>query len=281
MVDELRWSSWADLADPSARRAAPTTGGLYRVRMTGEPTLAYVGQTGNLRRRLGDLSALYRDEIPYNDPHTAAPCLWVLRVHHGASFQFSVAEFDGSAVDRKARECVEISRHRCEMGASPLANFGRMPEGWVKSTGNNSSLARRGALRRGHPAPTAHRTADFPCIFDPSGDPVSAQWAGLIWSPWLPLDAAPAGTGLYRVRGTGASALAYVGQGAISQRLRAHAAKGRQSDHPQAAMFAPPVEVSWVIRADLGSQQLLEAEGDLIASHVAACGNAPTAQFLG
>jgi hypothetical protein len=129
--------------------------GLYRVRVIGDGGFVYVGQSADLRRRLGDLCALYREEIPYNDPHTAAPCLWVMRTVEGAEFEFSVAEVAGNVVDLKTAECVVVSAHRAERGCSPVANFGRMPGGWVKSSGNTKRLTEAGRRVRGRQDPTS------------------------------------------------------------------------------------------------------------------------------
>ena len=51
--------------------------GLYRIRRAGRDDLDYIGQTGlRLRDRLAMLRGIYRDKMPYRDPHTVAPALW-------------------------------------------------------------------------------------------------------------------------------------------------------------------------------------------------------------
>ena len=275
------WSHWFALASRDYRAAVDARAGLYRVRCVGSTGLAYVGQTSTLRRRLQQLSVLYKVEIPYNDPHTAAPGLWVLRTTQGATLEAATLVMTGDVRQRKAAECVVISEHREQIGVSPLVNFGRMPNGWVKSTGNNSALVARGGRRRGFADAAAIRAPDYPCCLDRTGPPTSPAWAGLPWSAWHPLDQGLAATGVYRVRHPGEERLVYVGQGRIGDRLRAHLAKAKSETHRQASGFAGAVEASWVRLPDLASSQLLEIECDLIASHVLTVGEPPAVQFLG
>ncbi|MFG1921658.1 hypothetical protein [Cryptosporangium sp. NPDC048952] len=251
------------------------------MRAVGETGWAYVGQTLNLRQRLGQLCALYRDEIPFNDPHTAAPCLWVMRTTGDAEFEFSVTEVAGEVVDRKTAECVVVSEHRAEFGRSPTANFGRMPDGWVKSSGNNRRLADTGKLIRGHQSALATRSADFPSILDTTGDPTASDWAGLHWSPWSSTIVADQVDGVYRIRRAGEKRLVYIGQGRVRSRLTSHVAKSRVAEHRQRAAFTGELEWSWWKMPGSVLARQLEAECDLIASHALAGGSAPEAQFLG
>src|SRR4051812_24404085 len=75
----------------AAARALPAGAGVYRVRVAGRDELAYVGQTGRgLRERI---VALMRQtlsaEMPFNDPHTAAPKLWSYRDADGCGYEAS------------------------------------------------------------------------------------------------------------------------------------------------------------------------------------------------
>jgi hypothetical protein len=277
----LAWSSWSPLDDRGARLSVPRAQGLYRVRIVGESGLVYVGQTTGLRGRLGQLRALYEDDMPYNDPHTAAPCLWVMRTEGQAAFEFSVAEFDGAGRARRAAECVLISKNRAKYGCSPTANFGRMPDGWVKSTGNNAALVRAGRRQRGFRDPSALRSADEPAVLDLHRSPTAADWAELVWSPWSPMQNAGLVTGVYRVRRVGEESLTYIGQGLVRARLAAHAAKGRREAHRQHEGFRGAVQCSWADLTGRSKVQRLEIECDLLASHILMTGSAPAAQFLG
>lgn len=74
------WTEWVPF-DGGDFKLLPTAAGIYRVRIRDQDRLAYIGQTGrNLRERLSDLrrNTLVK-EMPFNDPHTAAPSLWAWR----------------------------------------------------------------------------------------------------------------------------------------------------------------------------------------------------------
>ncbi|BCJ44255.1 hypothetical protein Aiant_49120 [Actinoplanes ianthinogenes] len=277
----LSWADWLPLNDRVARLRVPRGPGLYRVRRVGESTLAYVGQSSGLRGRLSQLCALYGDEMPYNDPHTAAPCLWVMRTAEGAEFEVSVAELAGDVRERKLAECVVVSEHRAEFGRSPTANFGRMPDGWIKSTGNNAALAKSGRRARGYQDPAVTRSLDYAPVLDLDHAPTAPEWAGLPWSPWRPGLIAEPTLGVYRIRSAGEQHLVYLGQGRIGARLTAHAAKSRLEDHRQRAAFTGDLESSWAALPTCTAAQLLEVECDLIASHALFAGLAPEAQFFG
>lgn len=86
-----------------------------------------------------------------------------------------------------------------------------------------------GRRYHGGPDPAALAgPASVPVNGLPGADPASANWMNWTWAPWVPISQArrsAAGTGLYRVRSSCHAGRAYVGQGAIVLRLRAHAAK--------------------------------------------------------
>jgi len=239
-----------------------------------------VGQSTRLRGRLGDLQVVFREQMPLNDPHTAGPCLWVLRTTQRRDLEFSVAPLAMETPRLKAQECVVISEHRHVNRVSPLANFGRMPDGWVKSSGNNRHLAERGMVRRGHRDAAARRSEDGPCVLDPSNPPTSPAWAGLAWSPWQPLGDVVTDRGVYRIRQRGADELVYVGQGNIQARLRLHLAKSTDPTHRQSVPFAG-TEAPWVSLPSANPEQRLEIECDVIASHALHVGHEPAAQFRG
>ena len=264
----------------------PDGPGLYRVRrQRGEQDLVYIGQTGcSLRGRLGQLNEAYRSEMPFSDPHTAAPALWALRHYDQCDFEVSVAEVHGTTPHRMGIEALAVTLYRARFGRSPLANFGGMPEGYRKSTGNNARLVAAGRRARGGPDLSAPvRPLSVPVNGDLTTAPESGEWVNWPWSRWIPapkISLETPGRGLYRLRRPGASELLYVGQGEIKPRVSAHLAKaagdGRQAQH-----FAGETQVSWVSLPGLATTNLLEHENDLIAAHVLTCGRPPSAQFLG
>ena len=79
---DRNWSPFVPFAVTRGDMPGITTDpGLYRVRVQGRDQLAYVGQTGrDLRERVGMLTrGTLATEMPFNDPHTAAPKLWSFR----------------------------------------------------------------------------------------------------------------------------------------------------------------------------------------------------------
>ena len=145
-----RWSAWQDLRGAGRDRRIPAGPGLYCIRRAGgEPGLDYVGQTGrSLPGRLGQFGGVYRAQMPYRDPHTAAPALWALRHRDGCDFEVAVIEAPGTAAERKALEAAAITLYRLGSGRSPAASFGRMPAGYRISSGNNARLAAAGRSRQ-------------------------------------------------------------------------------------------------------------------------------------
>ena len=254
---------------------------MYRVRVTGKGELAYLGQSSNLRSRIGALKTLYRPEIPLSDPHTAAPCLWVMRTEQAAAFELSFCGAPIEVASRKGLECVAVTEYRELAGHSPAANFGRMPDGWIKSSGNNATVTARGGPFPGYQDPSAHRSIDHVCVLDRERDPSAPAWGGLVWSGWADVGRAPAARGVYRVKLPGADDLTYIGQGHIRDRLLAHHVKGGDPLHRQRSGFPAGMLASWSILDGTEPQQLLELECDLIASHVLWHDRAPAVQFQG
>jgi len=72
----MLWTPWCPLSGASRNQDIPRAPGLYRIRRVDIPGLDYVGQTGVLRQRMGNLNNVYGDVMPYNAPHTAGPGFW-------------------------------------------------------------------------------------------------------------------------------------------------------------------------------------------------------------
>lgn len=288
--ERVVWSDWIPLQNAIGGDCVPRVAGLYRIRKRTDDHLVYVGQTGkgqmHLRRRIGMLRGVYRDEMPYRDPHTAGPALWALHQIGGTELMVSFAEVHGDTPWRKGLECVVITEHRRRFGVSPTANFGRMPRGFRMSSANNSKLVAAGKRFRGGPSTepdTSHLPGGPPVgLFD--GPPTADGWCGHAWSPWSPaedIDCGPA-EGLYRLRGASSDTLAYVGEGVVQKRVWARLRRSRSPSHPQGSVLADlvPLQVSWT-SGRWEKHQRLELENDLIAAHVLVTGVLPAAQFLG
>jgi hypothetical protein len=76
----LVWAEWVPHEGCWRGGRIPNEPGLYRLRRVGASCLDYIGQTGSgamsLCKRLAMQAGVYADEMPYTDPHTAAPALW-------------------------------------------------------------------------------------------------------------------------------------------------------------------------------------------------------------
>lgn len=278
---DLVWSGWVPHRAASRNRDVSPAEGVYRIRRVGQQSLDYVGQTKALRRRLGMLNGIYGDAMPYNDPHTAGPGFWALLQDEGCDFEVSVAEVTGGVVTRKGLESLVISTHRVEHARSPTLNFGRMPDGWTKSSGNNAKLIARGRRVRGGHDSSAIRVPDAPPPATLKVDPRSASWLGLEWRGFTTSPPQSGAVGVYRALRQEESSLVYVGQGRIADRIKSHLAKGLNPAHRQYDYFAGDLVWDWVELSRTQSTQLLEIENDLIASHVLLHGHPPSAQFLG
>ena len=103
------------------RTAAPLSPGIYRIRVS----LTYIGQTGRtLRERLLALAnGTHSEQCPFNDPHTAAPHLWLLSRLDGAQLEFSCTPVAGDRSALRGTEDMLLWRHRVENKCSTEANY--------------------------------------------------------------------------------------------------------------------------------------------------------------
>ena len=194
VLQDLRWTEWSPL--PLARRTPERyRAGIYEVRQA-QGEVVYVGQTGDFfTTRMGALGGIFQEVMPFNDPHTAGPCLWALR-RSGAEFEARFSPTGNlSEQERRALETVELARLRRAM-VWPIANYGGMPMGWVKSS--NRRQARRGG-------PGSNEGVEKGPPWVPSelrGDPMSLGFGERDWSEWQPLTrgAGVGSPGIYRAK---------------------------------------------------------------------------------
>ena len=269
---EITWSDWVGFAaERKTFSVFPATSGVYRVRITDDDGLVYIGQTGrSLRERVRTLCLRTLDaEMPFNDPHTAAPNLWAWRQTHGYEYEVSVAEVDLPGTDRLALECWLLWQHRLETGESTMANHGRFHPQFTKS--ENRKSGRRGArLPDGQINP-----AGGPSLppLEANGQPTSPDWMGLHWTETAPLATerlsdAPQSPGVYRIIQD--AQVVYVGEsGDLRARLRTHARNWKSA-----------ASCSWIEtpHASLVHQRH-ELENDLIGGFFSEHGHCPTRQF--
>lgn len=272
------WSDWGTLhPDGDHLSVLPTDAGLYRVRHPSRSGLAYIGETGrSLRGRVRALArGAFAEEIPYRDPHTAAPCLWAIQQDVGDQLEVSVAapSFAADKQARKAFEAALIAVYRREVGESPTANFGRMIEGYEQSSYRSDGI-RGGPLAPGETESNTEGGVG-PLDWRPRDDVVAADWMGLDWSAPQVLDSAdsliPETDGLYRIwRDDAAPPLEYIGQ---SSNLRSRLYRHRRNRDAE-LLFT----YSILDRHD-AQHKRAEVETELIGAHWLAVGASPRRQF--
>ncbi len=272
---ELPWSPWYPLEHIWDGLEIPASPGLYRIRHE-RGTIDYVGETGrDLRKRLVELRGVYQEQMPFRDPHTAAPALWAIRQQHECDYEVSFVPLKCDAWFRKGLEAREITLVRRKQRQSPTANFGRMPHGFSISTYQAGQVRGSKTRKRSY----EHYVSEAPCSTSNASSVTDLDWCGHEWSPWrnrsLVLRELDAGTvGLYRLRIPRSLQLAYVGQGRIRTRLRTHSKKQAPFDEAELVSFCtgPWSELEF---------QRLELETELIGDHMLKLGAPPIAQFRG
>ena len=230
--EELTWSDWVPLDAPTTSfRLIPQGPGFYRVRVVDQPVLSYIGQTGrNLRQRLGDLRRplYYSDEqMPWNDPHTAAQSLWVLRIAEGMRFECSAAASDLETQSRHGFEDMLLWKYRVEKGESTLCNHGRFHPRYFRST-NRREGKPGGVLTVGQI--NSASGPSFPPL-SLRGNPDESDWMNLNWVSIGNLSIAdltqiPHQGGVYKIWDEHTKRLLYIGESAdLQSRLLAHSRK--------------------------------------------------------
>lgn len=253
-------------------KTIPNSAGLYRIRVAGQTRLAYIGQTGNsLRMRLAVLMRqTLATEMPFSDPHTAAPKLWSYHDAEGLQYEAAAAECSLPKNERMALECYLIWQYRQEYHQSTcLCNFGRLHSRYVSSK-NQSTKVRGKRLSEDAPDNTAGMSVEALAMH---GTPNSGDWMKLNWSSRKPLlwdEVRKVGAieGVYTI--SEGESLLYIGKSKnLRSRLQTHS---RFTWHDQ-ALF------SFVAFPAYTDTQLLEVENDLIAAYFTHTKKAPVFQF--
>jgi hypothetical protein len=132
----LSWTQWQPLQADMVRAFAPVSTGVYRIRRAGvAKRLTYIGQTGRIRERLRALAkGTHAAQCPFNDPHTAAPHLWLLVRWDKAELEFSCTPLVGDPPTLRGTEDMLLWRHRIANRCSTEANYGRFYPGWSRPT---------------------------------------------------------------------------------------------------------------------------------------------------
>lgn len=271
----FEWTEWLPLDSDEGFRSLPTSSGLYRVRPRGRRELAWIGQTGNLRVRLQTLrNQAYAEQMPFNDPHTAAANIWVLRVEEKLSFECSAASLESEERQRRAYEDMLLWLYRMERGESTLCNHGRFHKRYLKS-GSRVSGRRGGRL----PSEKTNHASG------PSARPLSAhdrkpqdrRWMGIEWSELFGLKQTrpyefPSKTALYKILDSSSQTLLYVGETRnLRNRVRSHS-RSDWGDYD-------PVLAFHLLPEDTKDYQRREMETDLLGGYFAMCGTPPVFQY--
>lgn len=272
------WSDWGTLHPNEDHLSNFSIGpGLYRVRHPRRFGLEYIGETGrSLRGRVRALArGAFADEMPYRDPHTAAPCLWAIQQEYADQLEVSVTvpSFAKEKQVRKAFEDALIAVYRWEAGESPTANFGRIIDGYKQSS-YRSGGTRGGVLAPGETESNTETGID-PLDWHRSEDVVSEGWMGLSWSSPQALDDAdssiPKADGLYRIWQKGAAPpLDYIGQ---SSNLRSRLYSHRRSRDGELLFSYTTLD-----KHD-AQHKREEVETELIGAHWLAVEQSPQSQF--
>ena len=279
----LTWTPWVPLQRAAIRSTAPTRPGVYRIRHAGgtPQQLVYVGQTGrNLRERLSALAGgANAAECPFNDPHTAAPHLWLLQQLDGARLECSCASMAGDAQVLRGTEDMLLWRHRIETGRSAGANYGRFYPGYARPT--NRWIVRGGPAGNSIPGRrAAPLAAGSPVVEFSSSQPALQGEVGPLQATWwqrVPLTVAlartlRAGPAVYCIHAREAGEPVYVGETAgLPGRAMTHAAASWPTREPGLAYLSLPEGTP--------KHVLREFESDLLGWHFWRTGRAPLAQY--
>jgi hypothetical protein len=271
----LNWTPWIKFSESANRRLeVPKVAGLYRIKPVGIDKIVYIGQTGrDLRERvLGQLiKHTLAEEMPFNDPHTAAPSLWSLKDANGWEFEFSVAPKELSKENREGLECYLLWQYRLETGESTFCNHGRFHKDYIKSKDRKSSFRGR-RLMEDEPRNQAWGESFPPLPL--KGLPVSNDFMGLNWSSPLKLSQESLKTvqnlqGVYRIYQ--GDEILYIGESmGIAKRLKSHI---RTNWGEGDILF------SYCFLQNATKVQLKEVENDLIGGYYSSNGQVPRFQF--
>jgi hypothetical protein len=77
---------------------------------------------------------MHAPQCPFNDPHTAAPYLWLLRQEEAVRLEFSCAAVAGTRSILRGTEDMLLWHHRVELGCPTEGNYGRFYPGWSRPT---------------------------------------------------------------------------------------------------------------------------------------------------
>lgn len=274
----LEWSDWHRLQSTNEKNCIPSEKGLYRISHSRTSGLEYVGY-GDIDERVYRLQlGLSQDEMPFRDPHMAAPCLWALQEEHQGKFWVSWTSVNNPISELRGKKSALIAQYRSITGQSPTANFGRMIDGYSRSSyqrwdkrGEKTGEAVEGQLIGVEPQPWENwKEVD------------ATDWMGYSWTEFESLipswsgpnsirDDTPSGSGMFRVRKPNESVLKQIGS---ASNLREKIFELREEHSNE------DLEISYTSTSFNRRRHWREAENDLIGVHYLATEITPDADDL-
>ncbi len=261
------WSDWFPIVKRRKLKEISRGPGVYRVRVAGQPEMAYIGYSASsLRKHLSSLTKLtLGDQVPWGERHTASLALWTHRKGNELDYEFSASAAELDERQLKARWCHLLWQYRLWKRESPFGNFARLhPEyGDVHMDGTGTE---------GRRISEVEAVADLMSLppLESLGEPSDDYWMRLMWSSGAPDDSEeglPEQPGLFKVLDEGGQLL-YVGE---SENLAEWSEKESRF---------PGARISYSLLPDIRSRrQRLELSTDLIGAFHATSKGCPKLQF--
>ncbi|WP_336000197.1 helix-turn-helix domain-containing protein [Halorientalis halophila] len=229
----INWSDWTPLFPTKELDVIPQEPGIYLVSHESLSGIQYVGHSRtDLRDRIRRMGyAIDSEEMPYRDPHTAAPCLWAIAQEYDMDYQVcwaSIGRIGGDETPASLTstrtigelatvnelvglKAAYIAGYRFVSRQSPTANFGYMLPGYEQS-GPSSSGKRGGKIEQDDVEPGVRE--ETIATWDAWDDLTSDSWMGFDWETYDLgdfEDPYPEAEGVFRIWQKGTDTLAQVG----------------------------------------------------------------------
>lgn len=178
MSEELQWSDWTAILPTEDLGCIPEESGILRIGYTGASGLQYVGRSNhNLRNRIRRIGyEVKKNEMPFTDPVSAAPCLWAMKQELDGEFHVSWCDGFSSSEVNNAKHAY-LTMYQKVTSQSPTANYGRMFIGYSKS--GRYRDGERGSKSSGTSRRRPIGTIDVD--LNRYRNVTSEQWLGISW----------------------------------------------------------------------------------------------------
>jgi hypothetical protein len=178
LLEEQNWSEWYSISPPDEQQIEYEGPAILKICHSKLSGIHYVGHTDCVQKRARSLGyELNKEEMPYTNPFSAAPCLWAIQQELGDDFFVSYYAIDE---DQPAQvlEDAYLALYRMTTAQTPTANFGRMFPLYSKS-----SSSARGIRGERLEDPSASRPVGAGGLQINNLDNVlSNGWFGFDWS---------------------------------------------------------------------------------------------------